>query len=285
MNSKHHIVVSAENNCYMAWQCKLFHYSCLTHLGMRPVFVVHALDPQWHPYFHDIVLAGGVVRAAPNYRVTANGHDYSPRNTPGTLLQASMLGYAPNDLIVLCDADMIFLREIKFPGVFASESCSNLDYGQEAVRAAAVKFGIDPRLLKTRKRSIECAVPHVVPAGDAATLANTWVEAIDCFDPGLWQISMYAFGFAVLKLKLKIGLTRLVALNDEPDEKIGRARIIHYSYGDKTWNKRDYWHNGNLPEVWRPSVPARRGTVLGEIISQVRAAAVFYGNGSRELPN
>jgi hypothetical protein len=284
MSSKHHIVVSAENNCYMAWQCKLFHYSCLNYLGLRPVFVVHALDQEWHPYFRDIVSAGGIVRAAPNYRVTANGHDYSPRNTPGTLMQAGRMGYPPNDLIVLCDADMIFLRDITFPRTFASEGCSNLNYEQKAVRVAASKFGIEPALLRRRKRSLECAVPHVVPVHYAAVLSKIWLEAIDCFDPGVWQTSMYAFGFAVIRLKLRLALTRLVALNDEPLEKIGRAKIIHYSYGDKSWNKRDYWHNGNLPRVWRPSAQAPRGTVLGEIISQIRAAAVFYGNGSRQLP-
>lgn len=285
MSSKHHIVVSAENNSYMAWQCKLFHFSCVQHLGRRPVFIVHALNPDWHPYFCDIVAAGGVVRGAPSYRAMANGHDYSPRNTAGTLLQAGLIGYPKDDFVVLCDADMIFLRNVAFPCTLAAESCANLDYDQEPVRAAAVRFGIEHRLLDKRKHSIECAVPHVVPVRSAATLAKTWLEAIDCFEPGVWQTSMYAFGFAALRLNLKIALTRLVALNDEPDEKVGRAKIIHYAYGDKKWNKRNYWHSGNLHKVWRPSVDAQGGTVSGEIVSQIRAAATFYANSSYQRTN
>src|SRR5258705_141738 len=133
----------------MAWQCKLFHYSCVAHLGLIPVFIVHELDRRWHRYFQDI------------------------------------------------DAD-------------------TLGNGSHAV---------------------ECAVPHVVPVRYAANLAERWLEAIDAFRPGVWQTSMYAFGFAVLKLKLALSLTRFVALNDEPYERVGRASIIQYSYGNERWNK------------------------------------------------
>jgi len=265
----------------MAWQCRLFHYSCMTHLGVRPVFIVHDLDHDWHPYFIDIVGAGGIVRRALTYRRMINGTDYSPRNTAGSLLQASQIGYPRNDFIVLCDADMIFLRHIVFPQACAAEGCSNLDYSDKRVRAAATKFGINPQLLTKRKKSIECAVPHVVPVSNAQRIAETWLGAIDSFQSGVWQASMYAFGFAVLKLKLKLSLTRFVALNDEPHEKVGRAKIIHYAYGDKTWNKRDYWYARNSSRVWKPSVKAPPGTVLGEILSQILAADAFYSNASR----
>jgi hypothetical protein len=282
--SQHHIVVSAENNCYMAWQCRLFHYSCMTHLGVRPVFIVHDLDRDWHPYFIDIVGAGGIVRRAPTYRRMTNGNDYSPRNTAGSLLQASQIGYPRNDFIVLCDADMIFLGKIVFPQACAAEGCSNLDYSDRRVRAAATKFGINVQLLTIRKNNIECAVPHVVPVSNAQRIAETWLEAIDSFQSVVWQASMYAFGFAVLKLKLKLSLTRFVALNDEPLEKIGRAKIIHYAYGDKIWNKRDYWYAKNSSKVWKPTIEAPDGTVLGEILSQILAADAFYSNASRYHP-
>ena len=276
--------MSAENNCYMAWQCKLFHYSCVKHLELRPVFIVHELNRSWHPYFKDIIAAGGIVRGAPSYRRTKHGHDYSPRNTAGTLSQAALIGYSEHDFIVLCDADMIFLRDIVFPETFAAEGCSNLNYEDKRVRAAATRFGIEGKLLSKRKNSIECAVPHVVPVAYASKLARAWLEAIDCFDPGVWQTSMYAFGFAVLKLKLKLSLTRFVALNDEPEERVGRARMVHYSYGDKTWNKRDYWYAKDASKVWKPAVDAPYGTILGEIISQIRNANDFYLNGSRYAP-
>lgn len=262
----------------MAWQCKLFHYSCVTRLGLRPVFVVHELDREWHPYYFDIVAAGGIVRSAPSYRRTKNGDDYSPRNTAGTLLQAAEIGYSRNDFIVLCDPDMIFLREIVLPQTLAAEGCSHLDYDERRVRNAARRLGITSALLNRRKEEVECSVPHVIPVAYARRLAEVWLEAIDAFRPGDWQISMYAFGLAVIKLDLQVKLTRLVALNDEPHIEVGDADIIHYSYGDKTWNKRDYWTREEAPAVWKPAVHFPRRTILGEIISQIEEAGVFYEN-------
>src|ERR1700759_1432689 len=102
------IVVSAENTPYMAWQCKLFHYSCLTRLGAVPTFVVHALGGDWCEDFRDIVCAGGHVRSAPNYRTVADGWDYPPRNAPGTLLHAEAFCDEGEEFVVLCDPDMLF---------------------------------------------------------------------------------------------------------------------------------------------------------------------------------
>ena len=241
--------------------------------------MVHELDRRWHRYFRDIVAAGGIVRGAPSYRQMTNGYDYSPRNTAGTLLQAALIGYSRGDFIVLCDADMIFLRKIKFPRTFAAEGCTNLDYRDKRVRAAAANFGIGGDILAKRSHKVECAVPHVVPVTFAARLAEKWLEAIDAFRPGVWQTSMYAFGLAVLKLKLELSLTKFVALNDEPYERVGRASIIHYAYGNERWNKRHYWYSKDAAKVWRPALDVPQGTILAEIISQIRQANDFYKTG------
>lgn len=278
VGSKYHIAVSAENCSYMAWQCRLFHYSCVTRLGLRPVFVVHELEREWHPYYFDIVAAGGIVRSAPSYRRTKNGDDYSPRNTAGTLLQAAEIGYSRNDFIVVCDPDMIFLRRFTLPGTLSSEGCSNLNYDKRKVRNAARRLGITSDLLDRRKQEVECSVPHVIPVAYARSLAEAWLEAIDAFRPGEWQTSMYAFGLAVIKLGLELKLTRLVALNNEQYADVGDADIIHYSYGDKTWSKRHYWTSKQAPKVWKPTVRFPRRTILGEIISQIDEAGVFYKN-------
>ena len=273
----HHIVVSSENNSYMAWQCKLFHYSCVSRLGLVPVFIVHSLERKWHPYFSDIVEAGGIVRSAPSYRTTRRGHDYSPRNTPGTLLEAAQIGYDRGDYIVLCDADMIFLSRIKFNYTFAAEGCTNLDYDQAGPRRAAQRLGIDGATLRRSRGKIECAVPHVIPVTHARSFADAWLEAIDSFDPGIWETSMYAFGLATLRLGLRLKLTYDVALNDEQHfENAGTAKIIHYAYGDDTWNKRHYWEARAAKKVWYPTVKAREGTVLSEIVKQIREARDFY---------
>jgi hypothetical protein len=273
---RHHVVVSAENNSYMAWQCKLFHYSCVSRLGVIPVILVHSLERKCHPYFADIIAAGGIVRSAPSFRTTKFGHDYSPRNTPGTLLQASRMGYNRNDFIVLCDPDMIFVRPLTFEHTLASERSASLDYEQKSVQRVARSLGISPKTLEQNLGKIECAVPHVIPVAYAEQFANAWLDAIDAFSPGVWETSMYAFGFAAVKLGLRLKLRSDVALNDEPYEAPGRAKIIHYAYGDDLWNKRHYWESRSAHRVWQPSFDVPQRTILAEIVKQIREARAFY---------
>ena len=71
MMGKHQIVVSAENNPYMGWQCKLFYFSCVTRLNQQPIIIVHETGRDWYPDFYDLARAGCAVHRAPNYRVTA----------------------------------------------------------------------------------------------------------------------------------------------------------------------------------------------------------------------
>lgn len=282
MGNKNHIIVSAENNAYLAWQCKLFHHSCVSRLGQCPVFLVHQWDQNWHPDFVDIVNAGGIVRSVPSYRMTGAGEDYSPRNTAGTLLQASMMGYSRSDFIVLCDPDMIFVRRPTFPSRLSAEYYSYLNYDQKDVRAAARRLGITAEQLEQRKRDVSCGVPHVIPVACARDLAELWLEAIDAFTPGLWEISMYAFGLAVIKLGLTLELTNLVTINYASDHPLGRADVVHYCHGDDRWSKRSYFSNRLGKRVWDAPVQASRGTVLSEIVSQIREARSFYStyNGS-----
>jgi hypothetical protein len=179
VKSRQHIVVSAENNPYLAWQCKLFHFSCLTRVKQTPLFVVHERERDWLPDFKDIVNRGGKVRSAPTYR-SAAAPNYSPRNTAGTLLQAAMIGYHRDDFIVLFDPDMIFLRKPTFLKRLAAEHYSFLDLRPE-VRDAAAKLGINSQVLNRRRKEISCGVPYVVPVAAARELAEAWLEAIDSF--------------------------------------------------------------------------------------------------------
>ena len=54
-----------------------------------------------------------------------------------------------------------------------------------------------------------------------------------------------------------------------------RAQMIHYCYGDKTWEKRNFVGE-QAGEVWFPKTAARKGTILGELLSQIIAARTFY---------
>src|SRR6185369_289610 len=61
------IFVSAENNAYCGWQCKLFYASAIAHLNHRPIFIVHDSGEEWHRAFDELTNAGATVRAVPSY--------------------------------------------------------------------------------------------------------------------------------------------------------------------------------------------------------------------------
>ncbi|HLL73817.1 MAG TPA: hypothetical protein VK421_00855 [Pyrinomonadaceae bacterium] len=272
--SRYRIVVSAENTPYMAWQCKLFHYSCVTRLKTAPAFVVHEHDADWHDDFRDIVRAGGLVRSAPNYRVTACGWDYAPRNAPGTLMHAEEVCDG-EEFIVLCDPDMLFVRRPRFPRTLSGDYYPYMDYDQPAVRRAALAFGVSQKDLDARKGGLSFGVPHVIPRASLRLMAETWMEAVDAFRPELWEISMYAFGLAAIRLGLPVKLTAFNDYNFWPRRALKRD-MIHYCYADPLWRKYDYMDAARARQVWvsAPKVPRR--SVLGEIVAQLHEAHDFY---------
>jgi hypothetical protein len=260
----------------MAWQCKLFHFSCASRLRVTPTFFVHESGGRWHPDFLDILRVGGIVRHVPSYARMAQGRYYSPRNTPGTLLHAAELYGGADDFIVLCDPDMIFVREPEFPRSLSGDYYSFLDYSHEAIVAARERLGLAALEVESRGADLCIGVPHVVPSADARRLAEAWLDAVDAFTPGaLWEISMYALGLAAVKLNLRTTLTHLMGFNTPPDAAVA-SDIIHYCYGDERWSKRFFWEDESVRGVWEPQVSAPRGTVLGEILAQLREAREFY---------
>src|ERR671932_795753 len=130
MNNKHLIVVSAENNSYMAWQSKLFHYSCVSRLKQVPVIVVHDTGASLHSDFQEIVKAGGSLLIAESYKLSTRGDSSRPRNTPGTLLRASLRFGSQYEFIVPCDPDIIFTQACQFPETLSGDYCSYIKYDQ-----------------------------------------------------------------------------------------------------------------------------------------------------------
>ena len=112
MTARHRIVVSVENTPFFGWQAKLFYYSCVTRLGVQPLFIVHATGRPWEPEFYELVRAGATVKMAPSYVID----ERLPRNSAGTLLHAAEL-CAEDDFIVLCDPDLLFVRNVTFPSL------------------------------------------------------------------------------------------------------------------------------------------------------------------------
>ncbi|MEP6922384.1 MAG: hypothetical protein ABI967_14765 [bacterium] len=272
---KHRIVVSAENTPYMEWQCKLFYFSCVTRLKRRPLIIVHSSGQDWCPGFYDIVRAGGAVYSAPNYRIAESGEDYAARNHPGTLIEASRLLGDQHVFIVLCDPDLIFTRAVEFPESPAGEYSAFMDYDSDFVTDPLRRLGISKETLDRQKDFLSCSVPYVVPAGRATELGTTWLHAIDAFLPRRWEDVMYAFGLAVVKLGLKLTITQMADTNYWPDQPVS-APVIHYAYGDDCWTKRNYYSEEEAGAVWDADQDAVPGSILNEILNQIREAGDFY---------
>ena len=272
---KHRIVVSTENTPYMEWQCKLFYFSCVTRLKRQPLFIVHNFGKDWCPGFYDIVRAGGAVYSAPNYRTGRNSDDYAGRNHPGSLIEAARLIGDQHDFIVLCDPDLIFTGEVEFLESLAGEFSPFMDYDSDSVSQPLQELGISKEALDPQKESLRCSVPYVVPAERATELGTTWLHAIDAFHPRRWEDVMYAFGLTVVKLGLKLTITQMATTNFRADEHAGEP-IIHYAYGDERWSKRDYYTKEEAVGVWDADQEAMPGSILGELLSQIRQAREFY---------
>ena len=272
---RYRIVVSAENTPYLAWQAKLFHFSCLTRLSRSPIVIVPDCGSKARRDFQELADAGAIVSRAPSYRMTSTGDYYPPRNHAGTLLHAAELCSAKDEFIVLCDPDMIFVRQPDFSRSLSGEYYGYVNYDRKPVRRAAKKIGIRLEMLDRQKKELCCGVPYVIPLAAAKQLAEAWLRAIDEVSPREWDDVMGAFGLAVVKLGLRIRLTHMTNFNYWPNAMVNRD-VIHYCYGDKTWNKRSYFTTRQAQKVWSPPAVAQQGTILAELLSQIREAKDFY---------
>ena len=272
---RYRIVVSAENSPYLAWQAKLFYFSCVSRLNHSPLIIVHDCGSRWRRDFQELADAGAMVSRVPSYRITSTGDDYLPRNTPGTLLHAAELCSAKDEYIVLCDPDMIFVRRPDFSSSLSGEYYGYVNYERKPVRRAAKQIGIRLEMLDRQKEELCCGVPYVIPVTAAKPLAEAWLQAIDAISRRQWEDQMRAFGLAVVKLGLRLTLTHMMNHNYWPNAVVDRD-VIHYCYGDKMWNKRSFFTTRQARKVWSPAAPAEEGTILAELLSQIREARDFY---------
>ena len=277
MATTYYVIASCDDNAYQAWQAKLFHYSCVTALGAAPLLFVHGFRRTPHPYWVDIVRAGGTVYGAPSYRRAPTGRDYVPRNTAGTLLHAAELTDRSDVCFVLCDADMLFVKRPVFRPELSGDHYDYMDYARPEVRHAARRLGVADAYLDAHGASLACGVPYVIPAPLARPLAEGWLEAIDAFETHDWIDGMYAFGLAAARLGLPVRLTRHMVSNAHDEELLVDSPMIHYCYGsDASWTKRRYVAAEAVPAVWRPDVVPAPGSVLAEIVRQLVAAREWY---------
>lgn len=289
-------VISAGNNPYQLWQSMLFHYSCWKHQGQVPLIVVHNGDEPMLEGFDLIVAAGGRIQAAPNYR-EKDGIVYSPRNTPLALRVAETNA----DLVMLCEPDMVFLRPFDLDSLDVGPRTITLDRlkyltadkeeYQPALDEVCQQSGVDPQTL--RKQPLNGGVPHILSTALKADFSNLWSQGIDLFverakkstpstnaEPSIhWVSGMWSTVLAIHRMKLTPAFTDFCILNEKGTQLIEEAGqdhpLIHYCYGDSSFNKRDYLDlESALDKVWR--VPPDDGTVSGAIRKQLREAREFY---------
>jgi hypothetical protein len=275
MQSRHRIFVSVENNAYCGWQSKLFYFSSVTRLNHQPIFIVHDSGYSRHSDFDELIRAGATVCSAPSYAQSV--HDvYLPRNTAGSLIHAAEM-CGKDDLIVLCDPDMIFLGNPDLPNSLSVNYYSYMNYDRPEVLDAMQKLNISRDMVEKQKEELRGGVPYVIPASVARPLGTTWLETVDAFPPRKWIDIMHAFGLAATKLGLQVTRTDVVDVNLKPATR-PQHKIIHYCYGDNIWDKRFFMHENDLEQLWFPRVWAEEKTILAEILAQIVEAREFYQN-------
>lgn len=265
------IVISVENNLYCAWQSLLAHYSCQKNLNITPLVVVHG-EPHYplHRHFLTLLEHGGRIQRVLNYRSVGTA-DYPPRNTAATLINVNTT--AP--FIMLCDPDFLFLNPITRNALPNGENEITFDYMsfmtladdvKEELREPAHKAGVSLEKLATLD-TLGGAVPHIIPTSLSRRLGSDWFKCIEFFarskDPILWTASMWALVFSVQRLGLDYSITRL-AVTDAGHQKMidvdasDAPSILHYSYGNEYFNKRDYIESdvSLASSVWHLKAPA-----------------------------
>jgi hypothetical protein len=294
------IVVSAENNPYIAWQAMLFHYSCLKQTGRAPLVVVHGDTTQRLVVgFQTLRRHGGRIQRAPNFRLY-HGIDYVPRNTPGTLRCVE----SEADYLVLCDADMIFLGPARFGRHRLAEDQISLDRlsymavnreSRPYLAPACKRAGVSLRRLA--RDDFGGGVPHIVPVSLQSALSREWLRSIEFFFPNcpaaragnssrrrpklFWIASMWALILAIHRLGLRPIMTQFAVTNFGGDRVAPPPSgddlfLIHYGYGDSVFDKRKFFGEpGTCDQVWQ--VRLESTTLSGRICKEIAEARAFFG--------
>jgi hypothetical protein len=283
---EYEIVVSAENNAYLLWQCLLFHANCMEVQGVAPCFMVHGSGALL-PGFQELSRLGGRVLAAPNYRATAN-LDYPPRNTPGSLLEVEH----DREWTLLCDPDMLLVRKLPTDAASLSggaalswESSSFMQ--AEPIRAwltgACHQQGIDPE--RVARHRLGGSVPHLVHRDLRKSFAARWLAATDALiDVGVrtndmhWVASMWGFALATWELDVPVALTSFTQtsyLGSETPATALEAPLLHYSYGDHLFHKHNHCTTPTAPGAWQVN-PVEGPSVTAWLLRRIARARAWY---------
>jgi len=161
------VVVSSDNNDYLAWQSLVLHHSCITHLGQPPIIVVHGDAGPLVPGYRILEKKGGIIQRLPTQQY-AGTIDYACRNVWATLKDVKTKA----ENIVLCDPDMIFLRHVDFTEKAATLEGEAIsldkvgymtigDHNRNILEEVCRTSWIDTNLLNGIK--IGGGVPYIIP--------------------------------------------------------------------------------------------------------------------------
>jgi hypothetical protein len=273
MDFKFDVVVSSENNQYMAWQTQLFCFSARSRLGLSPVVVVHKDKTALRPEFTSLTTRGFQVVTAPSFKQHPS-EIYPARNQLGSLLTAASLTRFSQDHILFCEPDMLFIRPPKYNKPLVAAFYDYLDYGEDRVKTVAKKFGLEGRI-DVLNREAQIGVPYFIPVCELERLSRRWFDVLDSFESLKWIDIMYAFGIAAMLEDVHVDVAYNMFTNRHQLKPI-TGDILHYCLGDYLWSKRSFWE-------WSPLVLrdeylpwASEGTVLYSIGVQLREAKRFF---------
>ena len=220
------IVVASDNNNYLAWQCMVFHHSCVNHLGRVPIIVVHGGNEPLVEGYRILKERGGNIQRLPTQQF-AGKIDYVCRNVWSTLKGVKTSA----DNIVLCDTDLFFLRPVDFSEIAAglNEEAVSLervgymqvgDHNRSILEALCRASWIDPRLLSGI--TISGGMPYVIPTA-CGRIGREWAAGTeDCLTAShkhygkmnseVWISIMWGFVFAALRNDIPMHFTDICAL-------------------------------------------------------------------------
>jgi hypothetical protein len=285
------IVVSSDNNDYLAWQCMLFHHSCTSHLGQAPIIVVHGDNGPLAQGYRLLLQKGGIVQRLPSM-ASIGSIGYAPRNMWATLKGVETSA----ENIVFCDPDFIFLRPIDFASIVAqldgkAISLDQVGYMTVGNHNRLILETVCKRAWISFKNLDDLTVsggsPLIVPTKLRRRLAREWANLTEDYlttsfqhygavNSEVWIAAMWGLVLAAFRIDAPIMLTSMCTANQAGAIlDLNNCGIVHYCYGDEVFDKRRFSNTeASLKTVWKMQAP--EGTVNGVLAKALREAAEFY---------
>jgi hypothetical protein len=191
----------------------------------------------------------------------------------GSLVFVATHNLIQKDMILFCEPDMLFVRNLTPKSGLSGEQYGYLDYTEPRIMNALEQAGFEKSdAVLSRCQTI--GVPYWIPRSLLKRLSIAWLEVLDGMDEPRWIDIMYAWGIALQLEGETAEVTREMEENDYDDRKLGRD-LIHYCHGSDLWNKRKFIYKSPFSAAPHPILGAP-GTVLREVTMQINEAACHF---------